>query len=53
MLTRILSAAILCLMPTCAVARIDPGPAPDVAAIHRLIDQYTKAVDTVDLKLLS
>jgi ketosteroid isomerase-like protein len=48
-----LFAAILCLIPTCAVAQTDTGPAPDVAAIHSLIEQYTKAVDTVDLKLLS
>jgi ketosteroid isomerase-like protein len=53
MLTRNLFAAILCLIPACAVAQPDTGPAPDVAAIHRLIEQYTKAVDTVDLKLLS
>ena len=53
MLTRVLFAAILCLLPSWAVAQTDSGPSPDVAAIHRLIDQYTKAVDTVDLKLLS
>jgi len=53
MLTRILFAAILCLVPACAVAQADTGPAPDVAAIHRLIDKYTKAVDTVDPMLLS
>jgi ketosteroid isomerase-like protein len=53
MLTRILFAAILCLISACAVAQTDTGPAPDVRAIHRLINQYTKAVDTVDLKLLS
>jgi ketosteroid isomerase-like protein len=52
-LTRILFAAVLCLIPACAAAQNDTGPAPHVAAIHRLIDQYTKAVDTVDLKLLS
>ena len=53
MLTRSLLAAILCLIPACAVAQTDTGPAPDVAAIHRLIEQYTRAVDTVDLKLLT
>ena len=53
MLIRILFAAILCVVPACAVAQIDTGPASDVAAIHKLINQYTKAVDTVDLKLLS
>ena len=31
----------------------DTGPAPDVEAIHHLIEQYTQAVDTVDLNLLS
>ena len=51
--TRILFAAILCLMPASAVAQTDTGAAPDVAAIHKLIDHYTKAVDTVDRKLLS
>jgi ketosteroid isomerase-like protein len=52
-LTRKLFAAILCLIPICAVAQPDTGPAPDVTALHRLIAQYTGAVDTVDLKLLS
>lgn len=51
--TRILSIAILCLLPVCAVAQADTGPGPDVEAVHMLIDQYTKAVDTVDPKLLS
>jgi hypothetical protein len=32
MLTRNLFAAILCLIPTCAVAQTDTGPAPGVAA---------------------
>jgi ketosteroid isomerase-like protein len=53
MLNRILSAALLCLISACAVAQTDTGPAPDVEAIHGLINQYTQAVDTVDLKLLS
>jgi ketosteroid isomerase-like protein len=53
MLTRILFAATLCLISSCAVAQTDTGPAADVEAIHRLINQYTKAVDTVDLQLLS
>jgi ketosteroid isomerase-like protein len=51
--TRILSIAILCLLPVCTVAQADTGPGPDVEAVHMLIDQYTKAVGTVDLKLLS
>jgi ketosteroid isomerase-like protein len=53
MLTRNLLAAILCLISACVFAQTDTGPAPDVLAIHRLIEKYTKAVDTVDLKLLS
>jgi ketosteroid isomerase-like protein len=50
-LIRILFAAVVGLISACAVAQSDT--APDVGAIHTLIDQYTKAVDTVDLKLLS
>jgi hypothetical protein len=53
MVTRILLAAILCLIPAYAAARTDTGPRRDIAAIHHLIEQYAKAVDTVDLKLLS
>ena len=53
MVTRILLAAILCLMPAYAAAQTDTGPGRDIAAIHHLIEQYAKAVDTVDLKLLS
>ena len=53
MVTRILLAATLCLMPAYAAAQTDTGPAPDIAAIHHLIEQYAKAVDTVDLNLLS
>jgi ketosteroid isomerase-like protein len=41
------------LIPACGAAQADAGPAPAVAAIHHLIDQYAKAVDTVDLNLLS
>ena len=37
----------------CVPVRADTGPGPDVNAIHRLIQQYTLAVDTVDLSLLS
>ena len=51
--TRILIAAALCLMPAYAAAQNGPGPGGDVLAIHHLIEQYTKAVDTVDLNLLS
>ena len=51
--TCILLAAILCLIPACAAAQKDTGPGRDIAAIHHLIEQYAKAVDTVDLNLLS
>jgi ketosteroid isomerase-like protein len=53
MLGRILVFAIAFLVPACAAAQEDTGPAPDVEAIHHLIERYTKAVDTVDLNLLS
>jgi ketosteroid isomerase-like protein len=53
MVSRILLASILCLMPAVAGAQTDTGSGGDVAAIHQLIEQYAKAVDTVDLKLLS
>ena len=53
MITRILLAALLCLMPLFAAAQTDSGPGRDIAAIHHLIEQYAKAVDTVDLNLLS
>jgi ketosteroid isomerase-like protein len=53
MVTHILLAATLGLMPASTAAQTDTGPGRDVAAIHHLIDQYAKAVDTVDLNLLS
>jgi ketosteroid isomerase-like protein len=53
MLTRIVFAATLFLISAFAVAETDTGPATDVEAIHSLINQYAKAVDTVDLQLLS
>lgn len=53
MLGRIVLVAIAFLIPACAAAQEDTGPAPDVKAIHQLIERYTKAVDTVDLNLLS
>jgi ketosteroid isomerase-like protein len=53
MVARILPVAIVFLITAWATAQADAGPAPDVMAIHHLIDQYTKAVDTVDLNLLS
>ena len=51
--TRILVFAIFFLVSTYAEAQTDTGPASDVSAIHHLIEQYAKAVDTVDLNLLS
>src|ERR1700730_12734155 len=53
MVTRILLAAILCLMPAYAAGQNDTGPGRDIAAVHHFIEQYAKAVDRVDLKLLS
>jgi ketosteroid isomerase-like protein len=53
MIARIPLVALVFLLAACAAAQADTGPAPDVAAIHKLIDQYAKAVDTVDLNLLS
>jgi ketosteroid isomerase-like protein len=53
MLGRILLVAIALLIPASAPAQEDTGPAPDVEVIHHLIERYTKAVDTVDLNLLS
>jgi ketosteroid isomerase-like protein len=53
MLIPILFAAILSLPAARAVEQTDTGAATDVGAVHKLIDQYAKAVDTVDLKLLS
>ena len=53
MLGRILLVAIALLTPACAAVQEDTGPASDVEVIHHLIERYTKAVDTVDLNLLS
>jgi len=53
MAIRILLAAILCLSPAFAAAQTDTGPPREIAEIHRLIEQYAKAVDTVNLNLLS
>ena len=53
MAIRILLASVLCLIPALTTAQTDTGSERDVAAIHHLIEQYAKAVDTVDLNLLS
>lgn len=50
---RILFAIVLYLTSACGFAQTDTGPATDARAIHTLINQYAKAVDTVDLVLLS
>lgn len=49
---RILIFAVL-FVPAYAGAQIDVGSAPAVRAIHHVIEQYSQAVDTVDLNLLS
>src|SRR5580700_618767 len=54
MRARILIAVVAFLLPVCACSQADGGAAPaDSAAIHDLLGKYAKAVDTVDLKLLS
>jgi ketosteroid isomerase-like protein len=53
MLGPTLVVAIAFLIPACAAAQEDTGPATDVEAIHHVIERYAKAVDTVDLNLLS
>jgi ketosteroid isomerase-like protein len=53
MASRILLAGIVWLMPAFAAGQTDTGRRKDVASIHELIAQYVKAVDTVDLNLLS
>jgi uncharacterized protein (TIGR02246 family) len=53
---RFLPAAIAFLLPTCAcgqTASDTAAAAADNLAIHRLLDQYAQAVDTVDLKLMA
>ncbi len=53
MISRLLLASVLCVAPVVAAAQSDTGSERDVTAIHHLIEQYAKAVDTVDLNLLS
>jgi len=47
----ILIAAFAYLIPACASCQA--GAVADSAAIHHLLGQYAKAVDTVDLRLLA
>jgi hypothetical protein len=51
--TRILLPVVLLLASPCVAVEADTGPAPDVKAIHHLVEQYLQAVDKVDLTLLS
>ena len=44
---------VILLAPACVAVQPDSGPASDIKAIHQLLGQYLKAVDTVDLNLLS
>ena len=56
MRARILIAAVAFLLPACASGQTAPdiaAAAADNLAIHHLLDQYAKAVDTIDLKLLA
>ena len=51
--THTLLALVLLLASPCLAVEADTGPAPDVKAIHHLVEQYLQAVDKVDLTLLS
>ena len=48
---RILLQAAILFATVCVGVKADTGP--DVKAIHRLIERYVQAVDTIDLSLLS
>ena len=52
-MTTLFHIAIALLIPIVVAAQTHTLPAADVEAIHHLIDRYAKAVDTVDMKLLS
>ena len=51
--TRPLLIAAILLAMVCVAADPDSGRASDVQSIRQLLERYVKAVDTVDLKLLS
>src|SRR5579863_7197414 len=53
MSARMLLVTVALLVPAGIGAQTNTGPARDVEAIHQLINRYAKAVDTVDLNLLS
>ena len=51
--SRILLPLFLLIASRCIAVEADTGPAPDVRAIHHLIEQYRQAVDRLDFTLLS
>jgi ketosteroid isomerase-like protein len=51
--TRTLLIAVILLARVCVAVEPDSGSASDVKAIRQLLERYLKAVDTVDLNLLS
>jgi ketosteroid isomerase-like protein len=53
MRARILTVAVAFLLPTCACGQAGVSASADSTAIHDLLGQYAKAVDSVDLKLLA
>jgi len=53
MRNRVLAAVIISFAPICAAEQADTGPGADVKAIHTLQERYLRAVDSVDLNLLS
>ena len=53
MRARTIIAALTFLLSTCSRGQEVAGAAANSAAIHDLIGQYAKAVDTVDLKLVA
>jgi len=53
MRARILTAAVAVLLPSWACGQAGVSASADSTAIHDLLGQYAKAVDSVDLKLLA
>ena len=53
MRTSTLLAAVVLLASARVGVEADSGPATDIKAIRQLVERYLKAVDTVDLSLLS
>jgi ketosteroid isomerase-like protein len=50
---RVFLATVTFLLPVCALGQPGTSATADSTAIHNLLRQYAKAVDTVDLKLLA